>query len=442
VSVVLPVYNTVRYLERCLESVLHQDILSEELEVIAVDDGSTDGSGQLLNSYAARDGRVLVIHQANSGWPGQPRNRGTAVSRGRFVFFMDSDDHLGREALRRMCDFADENGSDVVVPRIVPFRARSWIWRETVVDADLRVAFYTLCPQKLIRRSFIETQGLRFPEGRVRLEDGIYSAQAYLCASRVSILGGYDFYHKCWREDGTNISLQTSEPHAYLRSVSIILDIIREFAKDDDLANDLVQMIWDRKALRKLRPRSFLSLDHKARSEWVAAIGAVGESHVPRELDKRLTAFHQLRSEFARHGDVDALVALAKAEAARKPRLVVAIDGRVCRDPRRSPVRPDMAGQRALEAEIDAIRETLRGTEVARFQWERRLRTLISGIGCGRMRLLLAKLGSPAAHHGKRGLPDDRWHSPLIGVALLVEMNQPNGTSLADLLTGVAGVLA
>jgi glycosyltransferase involved in cell wall biosynthesis len=443
VSVVLPVYNTMRYLERCLDSVLRQDILAEELEVIAVDDGSTDGSGELLDSYATRDERVMVIHQATSGWPGQPRNRGTAVSRGRYVFFMDSDDHLGREAMRRTCDFADENCSDVVVPRIVPFRARSWIWRETLVDADLRVAFYTLSPPKLIRRSYIETQGLRFPEGRVRLEDGIYSAQAYLCASRVSILGGYDFYHKCRREDGTNISSQRSQPREHLRSVSIIMQIIREFAKDDDLADDLVQIIWEWKALRKLRPRSLLTWDHKARSEWVAAIGALGESHVPRELDRRLTAFDQLRSEFARSGDVDALVALAKVQAGPKPWQVVTKDGRVCRDPRsRSVVRRDSAGQRALEAEIDAIREALRGTEVARGRWETRLRTLISGIGRGRMRLLLAKLRSSAAHHGKRGLPDDRWHSALTGLALLAQMNPTDGTSFADLLTGVAGVLA
>jgi glycosyltransferase involved in cell wall biosynthesis len=387
----MPVYNTVRYLERCLDSLLQQDIPAEELEVIAVDDGSTDGSGELLDRYAARDERLVVIHQANSGWPGQPRNRGTAASRGRYVFFMDSDDHLGREAIRRMCDFADENGSDVVVPRIVPFPARSWIWRETLVDADLRVAFYTLSPQKLFRRSFIETHGLRFPEGKIRLEDGIYSAQAYLCASRVSILGGYDFYHKCLREDGTNISSQKSEPHAFLRSVSTIVDIIRKFAKDDDLSDDLVLIIWDRKAVRKLRPRPLLTWDHEARSEWVAAIGAVGESHVPRELDRRLSSFDQLRSEFARSGDVDALVALAKAEATRRPRQVIAKDGRVFLDTRsRSVERPDAAEQIALEAEIDAIRETLRGAKVVRYRWERRLRTLSPRIG-GRMRRLLGK---------------------------------------------------
>ena len=442
VSVVLPVYNTVGYLERCLESVLHQDILAEELEVIAVDDGSTDGSGELLDSYAARDERVVVIHQENSGWPGQPRNRAAAVSRGRYVFFMDSDDQLGREAMRRMCDFADENGSDIVVPRIVPFPARRWIWRETVVDADLRVAFYTLSPQKLFRRSFIETQGLRFPAGKVRLEDGMYSAQAYLCASRVSILGGYDFYHKWRRDDGTNISCQTSEARAYLGSVSAILDIIRKYAKDDDLADDLVQIIWDRKALRKLRPRSILTWDDKTRSEWVAAIGAVGESHVPRDLDRRLTAFDQLRSEFVRNGDIDALVALAKAEAAGKPRQVVTKDGRVHRDRRsRSAVRRDIGDQKALEADIDAIRETLRGTDVARYPWERRLQTLISSIGRGRMRPVLAKLNpQAAAPYGKRGLRDDRWHSPLAGLALLLHLNDTVGPSFSDLLNALAGV--
>ncbi len=75
VSVVIPVYNTRPYLAECLDSVLTQDLSPDELEVVAVDDGSTDGSGELLDAYAERHRNLRVIHQDNSGWPGRPAQR-------------------------------------------------------------------------------------------------------------------------------------------------------------------------------------------------------------------------------------------------------------------------------------------------------------------------------------------------------------------------------
>src|SRR3954454_12673271 len=123
VSVVIPVYNTRRYLAECLDSVLAQDLPPEEFEIVAVDDGSTDGSGELLDRYAAQHSNLRVIHQDNSGWPGRPRNVGRDASAGSYVFFADSDDCLGPEALRRMWDFAVAHRSDVVVPKVVPLGA-------------------------------------------------------------------------------------------------------------------------------------------------------------------------------------------------------------------------------------------------------------------------------------------------------------------------------
>ena len=110
VSVILPVYNTRAYLRECLDSVLAQDVDPGSFEIVAVDDGSTDGSGEILDEYALRHAFVRVMHQENSGWPGQPRNRGLEASRGEYVFFLDSDDVLGPEAVRRLCDVADEQG--------------------------------------------------------------------------------------------------------------------------------------------------------------------------------------------------------------------------------------------------------------------------------------------------------------------------------------------
>ena len=231
VSVVLPVYNTREYLAECLDSLVAQDVEEGALEVVAIDDGSTDGSGELLDEYAARHPFVRVLHQENSGWPGRPRNRGIEESRGEYVLFMDSDDWLGPgDACARLDDFVGEHGSDVVVPRIVytgapPGKRKVW---KTAVDADLRRVFKTLSPQKLFRREFVEEHGLRFPEGEVRLEDGIFVTHAYLLGRRVSLLGGYDFYFKRRREDGDNISLRHIDAAGYVDSLRRIADNVRE----------------------------------------------------------------------------------------------------------------------------------------------------------------------------------------------------------------------
>lgn len=89
VSVIIPVYNQAPYLAKCLDSVLAQTL--RDIEVVCVDDGSTDGSGRMLDEYAARDSRVKVIHQANAG-AGPARNVGMDVARGEFLAFMDPDD--------------------------------------------------------------------------------------------------------------------------------------------------------------------------------------------------------------------------------------------------------------------------------------------------------------------------------------------------------------
>ena len=196
VSVVIPVYNAGALLRSCLDSVIGQDLPPDAFEIVAVDDGSTDGSGTILDGCAAAHSNVRVIHQANSGWPGRPRNVGTDAARGDYVFYLDADDMLGREALRRMVEFADEHGSDVVVVRTHELKNERLLRAaptRTSIDAPLEQVFRWLAPHKLLRRSFMESAGLRFPEGRIRLEDGILMARAYLLASRVSMLGDYAY---------------------------------------------------------------------------------------------------------------------------------------------------------------------------------------------------------------------------------------------------------
>ena len=120
VTVIVAVYNTMPYLTTCLESVFGQTIGVERLEVVAVDDGSTDDSGAELSRWAERHpGSMTVLTQANSGGPAGPSNRALDLARGRYVFFLGADDYLGAEALQRLVDTADELSADVVLGRLV-----------------------------------------------------------------------------------------------------------------------------------------------------------------------------------------------------------------------------------------------------------------------------------------------------------------------------------
>ncbi len=111
ISVVIPVYNVEQYLRQCVDSVLGQS--GVELEVILVDDGSTDGSGLICDEYATKDARVQVEHKSNGGLS-DARNAGTAVATGNWIFYLDSDDWLEKGALAELQSFAEQCDCDVV----------------------------------------------------------------------------------------------------------------------------------------------------------------------------------------------------------------------------------------------------------------------------------------------------------------------------------------
>jgi CDP-glycerol glycerophosphotransferase len=197
VSVIIPVWDTEPFLAECLGSVVAQSIGLDRMEVIAIDDGSTDGSGALLDAWAVRYPQITVVHEPNSGGPGRPRNVGLDLARGTFVFFLDADDYLGREALERLVEMAERNDTDIVLARMVGFDGRRvpTPFREDIDHAELPDVYPTLTALKLFRRSLIEGLGLRFEEGLSGHEDGPFTAHAYFHAKGISVLAGYPAYH-------------------------------------------------------------------------------------------------------------------------------------------------------------------------------------------------------------------------------------------------------
>jgi len=112
-SVIVPVYNVDRYLDRCLRSILNQDICPDSYEIILVDDGSTDKGGIICDAYASSESNVFVIHQANQGLS-VARNVGLGNARGKYVLFVDSDDSLRQNVFRVLVTTMEESALDVL----------------------------------------------------------------------------------------------------------------------------------------------------------------------------------------------------------------------------------------------------------------------------------------------------------------------------------------
>lgn len=111
VSVVIPVYNVEEYLDDCIKSVITQTY--KDLEIILVDDGSTDLSPQICEQYAMRDNRIKVIHQQNKGIS-VARNVGMTYATGSYIYFLDSDDYIMTNAIRIMYDTIEKENSEIV----------------------------------------------------------------------------------------------------------------------------------------------------------------------------------------------------------------------------------------------------------------------------------------------------------------------------------------
>jgi poly(ribitol-phosphate) beta-N-acetylglucosaminyltransferase len=230
VSVVVPVYNPGEYFGPCIDSLTSQTLSTEEFEVICVDDGSTDDTPARLDELATTYPHIRVIHQPNSGWPGQPRNVGLDAAQGEYVFFCDHDDWLGTEALERLYDFARSCDSDIVLAKMASLQRRipRVVFTETIRQCSITdsAIMDSLTPHKLFRREFLDDHDIRFPEGKRRLEDHYFVVSAYLLAKVVSIYADYTCYFHIQRVDLANAGLRKTSWRSYFDNLADAIEVV------------------------------------------------------------------------------------------------------------------------------------------------------------------------------------------------------------------------
>ena len=167
ISVILPVYNCEKYLEKCLDSVLLQSF--SDFEVIAVNDGSTDSSAEILNRYSQRFAEITCVYQENAG-QAAARNKGMQYARGEFILFVDSDDYIAPGTLALSYDYAAKNALDVVCFGFFFERGGNISTMDYIRVGNLSprltyVLFEASPCNKLIRRSLWEENNVRFTQG-------------------------------------------------------------------------------------------------------------------------------------------------------------------------------------------------------------------------------------------------------------------------------------
>lgn len=209
-TVVIPVYNAQEHLERCLDSVLGQTI--EDIEVILINDGSTDASAQICDLYAKKDSRVMVSHETNGG-PAKARNRGILQAAGDYIGFVDSDDYIKREMYECLLGAAEKEQADIGICSYYsvnqdkcntythPFGDKKVYDGDKIKD-EIMQKFYvsdviglSSLWNKVYKRSFLTKHNLKLDESLIRAEDYWFNFEAISKAEKITAIEGAYYYY-------------------------------------------------------------------------------------------------------------------------------------------------------------------------------------------------------------------------------------------------------
>ena len=216
VSIIVPVYNVELYLGECIESILNQTY--ETFELLLVNDGSKDSSGEICDEYAQKDPRIRVIHKENEG-PSATRNRGIEEAEGEFIVFVDSDDKIKEEMLEKMVRAMDGYHTDLAIcgferfrddwkqnSRISPYSLvifQSQRELASVYNKPATNLFGVSIWAKMYRVEIIQEHNIRFQTDIDYEEDCCFNLEYFRHIETVAVLRDY-FY--CWRQMDQSLS--------------------------------------------------------------------------------------------------------------------------------------------------------------------------------------------------------------------------------------------
>lgn len=241
VSVILPVYQVIEYVDECIASILAQTF--SDFELIIVDDGSTDGTGEKCDAWAEKDGRIAVIHKANAG-QSAARNTGIARARGEYLLFVDSDDYIRPSLIGMALERLHESQSDICFFKyellkpdgsMEPYKEAPLFPQVTCCDASQALIFlfrqqlHHYPWSRIAKTALYSEDPAFFPEGRI-MEDVATTARLITRANQVSFLDENLYVYR--EREGSTISQWSHR--LTVDSVAALSDIERDVRSQSD----------------------------------------------------------------------------------------------------------------------------------------------------------------------------------------------------------------
>jgi len=295
VSVIIPVYNVEKYLRQCLESVANQSL--REIEVICVDDGSTDSSYQIISEFAEKDSRFIAVKQENSG-AGAARNNCLHRAKGKYILFLDSDDFFDKKMLEEAYDCAEEYNADFAVfnsdqyyEDTDSYKQVSWVVRyaelppyqpfsrRAMTDNIFKV-FVGWAWDKLYNREFVLNNNLLFQEQRTS-NDMLFVFSAIAIAKRIAYVDKSKILvHQ--RRDAQESLSKTREKSwdCFYNALSALRDRLKAEGIYDETEKDYINYalhfsLWN---LNTLAQPTYDKLFEKLKTDWWKDLGVEGKS--------------------------------------------------------------------------------------------------------------------------------------------------------------------
>ena len=256
ISVIIPVYNTEKYLNECLDSIVNQTL--SDIEIICVNDGSTDNSLAILESYAKKDNRITVISQENNG-QGSARNLGLTIAKGKYIYFMDSDDFLKKEALGEVYNICEDKSLDFVMFQLINYDDINDKYyqdnhynmpqvAELVKDSvfsynDLGELIFKVAVSpvnKLYNKNFLTKFDINFPDDII-FEDNIFFWNVFLNADKIAFIQKHYYIRR-----RHFLSTTGKSNIRFLDTIKVHNRVIQIF-KEKNLFNDFKCILFNRK---------------------------------------------------------------------------------------------------------------------------------------------------------------------------------------------------